>query len=195
MTNLELFLLSTALGMDLFSIAVPIGMNRLRIRFICKASVVFAVFHIIMMLGGYYAGHWLGVLVDHIGSYHINIPALLVADWAKILGAIVLILLGIHMLRELGEDMVTAGTLTNVTLLILGISVSLDALAVGFSMGMLDVDLVRFSSILGLVIFTISVSGLTIGRSIGKIIGEKAQIIGGAVLIIFGCNILWLAIK
>ena len=195
LTNIELLLLSAALGMDLFSVAVPIGMNKLKIQFILKASVVFAAFHIIMMLGGYYAGYWLGIFVEHVGIYHINLPTLLVADLAKMIGGIVLVALGAHMLFEQDQHLVCAGSLSGSTLVVLGISVSLDALAAGFSMGMIDINLIKFSLILGLTIFIISGVGLTIGRGIGRFIGDKAQKTGGFVLILLGLNILWLALK
>ncbi|MDR3591057.1 MAG: manganese efflux pump [Negativicutes bacterium] len=193
MSLLELFVLSTALGTDLVSVAIPIGMNRIRIRVILRAAVVFALFHIVMILAGYHLGHWLGTVVEHVGTYHIDWPAAAVQDWASMIGALVLAALGVHMIRDnlassgLKEDM--GHPLQGITLLALAVSVSIDALAAGFSMGMMDVDLVKLSAILGLVIFFIAIAGLGLGRRFGRMIGNRAELVGGLVLILLGAHI------
>jgi manganese efflux pump family protein len=195
---LELIVLSTALGTDLVSVAIPIGMNRIRIRVILRAAVVFALFHIIMILTGYHIGHWLGTVVEHVGTYHIDWPAAEVQDWASIIGALVLAALGVHMIRENlacgGLKGNTGHPLQGITLLALAVSVSLDALAAGFSMGMMDVDLVKLSAILGLVIFFIAVAGLGLGRRFGRMIGNRAELVGGLVLILLGVHVFWMAL-
>lgn len=195
----ELFVLSAALGTDLFSVAVPIGMNRVRLRIVLRSAVVFAFFHIIMILIGYHVGHWLGTFVEHVGAYHINIPALAVQNWASALGAVVLSGLGIHMIKEnliCSENDEKAAThpLQGMTLLMLAASVSIDALAAGFSLGMMDVDLVKLSFILGGVIFVIALAGLCLGRRMGRCIGSRAELIGGSVLLLLGIHILWSAL-
>jgi len=193
--GIELFVLSVALGTDLFSVAIPIGMNRVRLKFMLRAALVFAVFHIVMILTGYHIGHWLGSVVENVGSSS-NCPALLMENWAGILGALVLVGLGVHMIKEnlFGGEADLANRshpLKGVALLILAASVSVDALAAGFSMGMMDVDLVRLSIILGIVIFCIAILGLGLGRRAGKYLGEKSELVGGAVLIALGLHVLW----
>jgi manganese efflux pump family protein len=195
---LELFVLSTALGTDLVSVAIPIGMNRIRLRVIVRAAVVFALFHIVMILTGYHIGHWLGTVVEHVGTYHIEWPIAAVQDWASMIGALVLAGLGIHMIREnLTHNGLKADVghpLQGITLMALAVSVSLDALAAGFSMGMMDVDLIKLSVILGMVIFFIAVAGLGLGRRFGRIIGNRAELAGGLVLILLGIHIIWTAL-
>jgi putative Mn2+ efflux pump MntP len=194
----ELFVLSAALGTDLFSVAIPIGMNRIRLRVILRSAVVFAVFHILMILTGYYVGHWLSAVVAHVETYHINWPAGAVQDWASAIGAIVLAGLGINMIREnLTAKSNNSGVnhpLHGITLIALAVSVSLDALAAGFSLGMMDVDLVMLSIVLGTVIFFIAVLGLGLGRRAGSLIGPRAEIFGGLVLILLGIHIFWTAL-
>ncbi|SDF00576.1 manganese efflux pump MntP family protein [Sporolituus thermophilus] len=198
MSVLELFVLSAALGTDLFSVAVPIGMNRVRLRVIVRSAAVFALFHIIMILTGYYVGHWLGSVVEHVSTYHIDLPAATVQNWASALGALVLAGLGLHMIKEnlAGGDAVDSVShpLQGLTLVMLAVSVSIDALAAGFSLGMMDVDLIKLSIILGAVIFAIAVFGLGLGRRVGSFIGERAAAIGGAVLIALGLHVLWTAL-
>lgn len=195
MTSLELLMLSAALGTDLFSVAVPIGMNPMRRKIIFRAAVVFALFHIVLILTGYYIGNFLGAVVERFGSYHSEYPLLVMENWASILGALILIGLGIYMIREnifaVESNQNKAHPLQGISLLVLATSVSIDALAAGFSMGMMDVDLVRLSFILGSVIFLIALFGLSLGRKVGRYIGGKAECIGGFVLALLGMHILW----
>lgn len=197
MSILELFVLSAALGTDLFSVAVPIGMNKMRRLVIIQAAFVFAVFHIIMLLAGYHFGHWLGTIVEHVGAYHIDWPAASVQNVATIIGALVLAGLGANMIKESIIEQ-GDGSLTNPlhggSLIILAASVSIDALAAGFSLGMIDVDLLRLSLILGIVIFLIALLGLGLGRKLSRYIGERAGLFGGLVLLLLGIHILWTTI-
>ncbi|MDF2569007.1 MAG: mntP 1 [Sporomusa sp.] len=197
MSMFELFVLSAALGTDLFSVAVPIGMNKVRRLVIVQSAIVFALFHIIMILAGYHIGHWLGTVVEHVGAYHIDWPLASVQNFATIIGALVLAGLGINMIREnlRGQDNFSSGNpLRGGALIMLAVSVSIDALAAGFSLGMIDVDLFRLSIILGGVIFVIALLGLGLGRKLGRYIGEQAELIGGTILVLLGIHILWTAI-
>lgn len=195
MSTAELIILSTALGTDLFSVAVPIGMNHLRYRIILQSAVVFALFHIGMILTGYHAGHWLGHTVEHVGSYHVYWKTVVVQDWVGILGATVLAGLGITMIKQnlSGHcaDKITSHSLRGITLVMLAAGVSVDALAAGFSLGMMDVDLVRLSIVLGIVIFFIAIAGLVLGQRIGQRIGARAELAGGAILLLLGIHLLW----
>lgn len=197
MSLFELFVLSAALGTDLFSVAVPIGMNKVRRLVIVRSALVFAVFHIMMILTGYYVGHWLGSIVEHVGAYHIDWPAASVQNIATIIGALVLAFLGTVMVKDNlrgCEDMLPGNPLHGTPLVLLAASVSIDALAAGFSLGMIDVDLVKLSLILGIVIFFIALFGLGLGRKLGRFIGRRAELVGGIVLIVLGIHILWTAI-
>lgn len=197
MSMFELFILSAALGTDLFSVAVPIGMNKVRRLVIVQSAIVFALFHIIMILTGYHIGHWLGHVVEHVGAYHIDWPAANVQNFATIIGALVLAGLGINMIKENisgSEAAATGHPLRGGALFVLAASVSIDALAAGFSLGMIDVDLLRLSIILGAVIFVIALMGLGLGRKLGRYIGEQAEMIGGIVLVLLGLHILWTTI-
>jgi len=76
----------------------------------------------------------------------------------------------------------------------LAISVSLDALAAGFSLGIMEVDLLKLSVILGLVIFTVAIVGLLLGRRLGHLIGARAELVGGVALVLLGLHVFWMAI-
>ena len=196
MSVIEIIILSVALGMDLFSIAVPIGMTRVSWGRAVKSSLVFALFHVGMILVGFYVGHWLGNTVEQFG---VHLQAIAIENVAKFFGASVLTLLGCYMIWEnLSNDKNEAAKklssikspLQGMALIILAASVSIDALAAGLSMGMIAVDFFKISAILGTVIFVISIAGLGIGRQVGIHIGAKAGLIGGSVLVLLGARIL-----
>lgn len=194
MSSLEILVLSAALGTDLFSVAVPIGMNRMRRKIIFRAAVVFALFHIVLILLGYYIGHFLGAVVERVGTYHSQYSLIAMENWASILGALVLTGLGIYMIKENLEAVPNKNKihpLQGFSLIVLATSVSVDAFAAGFSMGMMDVDLLKLSVILGSVIFIIALMGLGLGRKVGRCIGGRVELLGGMILILLGLHVLW----
>lgn len=75
-------------------------------------------------------------------------------------------------------------------LLILSIATSLDSLAVGLSFAFLNVNLVVASLTIGIVAFLITATGFIIGRKSGELIGKRAELIGGIILIGIGLRIL-----
>lgn len=194
MGNLELVILSFALGTDLFSVAIPLGMKHVTQKIVLKAAAVFAIFHIVMILTGYHIGHFLGALVEKVEvEFFSGLPMLAIQNWASMLGAAVLIGLGARMIKSHADEAreeTVRHALTGFPLLLLAFSVSIDALAAGFSLGMMDVDLIKLSAILGGIIFLIALSGLGLGRKIGKYVGKRAEVAGGIVLIILGLNII-----
>jgi putative Mn2+ efflux pump MntP len=195
LSNIELFILSMALGTDLFSVAIPIGMRPMKWPIVFRAALIFAVFHIVFILAGYYIGNFMGGILERMGTYSNEYPVLAVENWASILGALVLATLGIYMIKEnLYPGSAEQGRkqpLQGFSLIFIATSVSIDALAAGFSMGMMEVNLVRLSLMLGAVIFIIALVGLGLGRRIGCYVGKRAELIGGVVLILLGLHLLW----
>lgn len=195
LTSVELFVLSIALGTDLFSMAIPIGMKPMGLPLVLRSATIFAIFHIVFILVGYYMGNFFGVMVERVGTYPDIWPIFAVENWASILGAFVLVSLGSYMVREsfqAGHGKKTKHHLLHGgTLLVLAASVSVDALAAGFSMGMMDVNLVKVSLIVGSVIFIIGFVGLRVGYRIGQYVGKRAELIGGSVLVFLGLHVLY----
>lgn len=197
MSTFEIFALSVALGADLFSVAVPIGMNKIRRRLIVQAAAVFALFHVGMILVGYYTGRWISRTFEHLGAYHFDCPVTLVENVAQGIGALVLAGLGIEMIfdhfRDDAEDAASSQLLQGTSMLMIAASVSVDALAAGFSLGMLAVDLWLLNAILGSVIFIIAVVGLRLGRRIGNYLEGRSGLIGGVMLLVLSMHLLYSA--
>ena len=75
-------------------------------------------------------------------------------------------------------------------LLTLSLATSLDALAVGLSFAFLKVNLTLASATIGAVAFIITFGGFFAGKKLGALIGKRAEIIGGIILILIGVRIL-----
>jgi len=74
-------------------------------------------------------------------------------------------------------------------ILVQGLATSFDALIVGVSLAALSANIVLGSTIVGLVTFLVCLAGLFIGKRVGALLGDKAQLVGGIILILVGIKI------
>ncbi|WKZ90982.1 manganese efflux pump MntP [Chimaeribacter arupi] len=70
------------------------------------------------------------------------------------------------------------------------VATSLDALAIGVGLAFLQVNIIHTALAIGMTTMLMATLGMLIGRFIGPMLGKRAEIIGGVVLIGIGCNIL-----
>ena len=75
-------------------------------------------------------------------------------------------------------------------LFILAIATSLDALAVGLSFAFLQVNLALASITIGVTALVITFTGFLAGKKLGELVGKRAEIIGGLILVGIGLRIL-----
>lgn len=80
--------------------------------------------------------------------------------------------------------------IANKTLLVLAVATSIDALVVGISFAVLDVNIIEAVSIIGIVTLIISFIGVMLGKKLGELFKQKAEILGGVILIGMGVKIL-----
>jgi len=71
------------------------------------------------------------------------------------------------------------------------IATSLDAMAVGVGLAFLQVNIVSTALAIGCATLIMSTLGMMVGRFIGPLLGKRAEILGGIVLIGIGAQILW----
>lgn len=76
------------------------------------------------------------------------------------------------------------------SLLILSIATSVDALAVGLSFAALGMTIVYPSVVIGVVAFFMTLLGTKLGPLLGQIVGRRAELAGGLILILIGIKIL-----
>jgi len=170
-------MMSIALGMDAFSLGIGIGMQRLSWVQITKVSTTIGIFHIFMPLIGVVTGQFLSAIVG---------------DVAGMLGGGLLIILGANMLWSsiVQVEGKTLNQTTGLGLIILAFSVSIDALSVGFSLGLFSASIWLVVMLFGLMGAIMTALGLTIGNKIGNWIGDYGEAFGGLILLVFGIKFL-----
>ena len=77
-----------------------------------------------------------------------------------------------------------------ILLITLSIATSIDALAVGLSFAFLEVNIATASLTIGVVAFLITTIGFMVGKRASKIIGKRAEAIGGVILLAIAFRIL-----
>ena len=177
----ELFLLAVGLSMDAFAVSICKGlsMSKAGIKEGCICGAWFGGFQALMPLIGFFLGT---LFADAIVSFD---------HWVAF-GLLAII--GINMLKEAfsNEEEETCGCdMSFKTMLVMAIATSIDALAVGISLAMAgDVNIWVAVALIGITTFTLSGVGVKIGNVFGSRFEQKAQIAGGAILILLGLKIL-----
>jgi len=175
---ITLLLLALALGTDAFSLCLGIGLAGVSVTQIAMISFSVLAFHILMPLAGWQIGEAAGRFLGQV---------------AGIVGALVLLSLGVRMIwQSLPRGCAAAPKIVLVKdwgLLLLALSVSIDALAVGFTLGTRGTNLLLTVFAFGIVAGLMTLSGLLLGRWLGRWIGERAQLAGGIILIGVGLKL------
>lgn len=193
MSIIEIVLLGLALSADAFAVSLVSGVKMP--HFLYKNALVYAlffgVFQALMPLLGYFFGNVLSSFVDKYTSY-ISFALLLIIGVKMIVDAV----------RSKDEtcdkncDICEKHNTCKIIkvnykeLLMLAISTSLDAFAVGVSFSLLKVNLALSVSIVGAITFILSFLGVYIGYKFGSKFEKIPEIIGGCVLILIGFKIL-----
>ncbi|MGM9763475.1 MAG: manganese efflux pump MntP family protein [Candidatus Cryptobacteroides sp.] len=180
MSFVELLLISIGLAMDAFAVSVGKGLSvdRLKPGHYVSVSLWFGVFQALMPLGGYY----LGVsFADKVTAYD---------HW---IAFVLLGLIGANMIKEAlskDEENPHDSSFSFVTMLLLAIATSIDALAVGVSFAFLTVNIWMAVLVIGVVTAICSAVGMKIGNLFGLKYKSKAELFGGIILICIGVKIL-----
>lgn len=118
-----------------------------------------------------------------------------VLSWNHWVAFVLLVFLGGRMLlegfRSGQQDCVPAERHGFWLLVTTAIATSIDAMAVGVSLAFLQVNIVTTALMIGGATLVMSTLGIMLGRFIGPLLGKRAEILGGLVLIGIGCNILF----
>ncbi|WP_165845818.1 manganese efflux pump MntP family protein [Streptacidiphilus pinicola] len=173
-----LLLVAVALGLSNFAAAIGIGISGVDRRTRWRVGIVFGLFEAGMPAVGLALGRG---LADEIGS---------AARW---IGATLLIATGCYALWQNlrgtgggagdGANDDGAGRLPLGRLLLTGLALSVDNLAVGFSLGAEQVNLATAAAVIGAVSLGLSLIGLELGARIGEKTGHRGELLGAVVLI------------
>jgi putative Mn2+ efflux pump MntP len=170
---LRTLLLIVPLAFDTFAVSAALGVAGLEPRQRLRLSLLFAGFEAAMPLVGFLLGRALGAAVGGAAEY---------------LAAAILVALGGYMLLEGdGEDVAERSSrLHGWALIGLGVSVSLDELGIGFALGLLRVPVIPVLVLIGLQAFVAAQAGMRLGSRVGAWVGEAAERIAGAMLVLLG---------
>lgn len=174
MTLLEIFLIGIGLSMDAATVSLTNGMlfPWLSWRKRLLIPLLFGLFQGLMPLLGY----WAGSLFAHVISQYSGVTVFL------ILGII-----GLKMFKEgFGPKAESrpCETLTLRLILLQAIATSIDAFAVGISFSAVGIAILPAIALIMATTFILSATSLRFGASAGRLLGYKANWLGGAILII-----------
>jgi putative Mn2+ efflux pump MntP len=162
--KLVLFVLPLAL--DTFAASAALGIAQLTRRRRLELALLMTGFELAMPVVGLLVGHSIGSVVGHVARY---------------VAAAALVALGVYML--VGGDEEIRTNVHGLALVGLGLSISLDELAIGFSFGLLHVSLVWALVLIAVQAFVAAHVGLWLGARVGEALRERAERAAGLALI------------
>jgi manganese efflux pump family protein len=178
--NIYLILtLAFALAIDAFAVALGAGSfyGRTSRRQKFRLSFHFGLFQFLMPLLGWLAGK---SIVEFVSNFD---------HW---IACIILTIIGVNMIRESFNDN-NEGIIKDITkgmsLISLSVATSIDALAIGFSIGVIGGEILFPSIIIGIVAAGMTLIGIKFGEKLSAKFGKRVSILGGIALILIGAQI------
>ena len=176
--------IAVALAMDAFAVAIVAGVNLKDVRFrqTFRLSWHFGLFQALMPVIGWSAGRSIRASIEQYDHW---------------IAFLLLTMVGVKMIKEAfgreEEKHHQKDPTRGLTLVMLSVATSIDALAVGFSISMLNVSIWLPAAIIGVVAGMFTIIGLQIGKRIGSAarLSCYAEIVGGIVLLGIGLKILY----
>lgn len=179
MDYVSIFFIAVALAMDAFSVSITKGFTQkdLKSHQALLYGLFFGGFQFMMPVLGYYCGSTISSFISFI---------------APVIGFLLLLIIGLNMIRESwGDDDEEISDKFDIKeVVLLAIATSIDAFAVGLTFAFINVNPIIPSLIIGIVALLFSIVGISIGKKLGNIFGDKFQIVGGIILIFIGIKIL-----
>ena len=175
---IEIALIGVGLAMDAVAVSMTNGMIYKNLRFgdYLGMLVFFAGFQMLMPVVGYFAGNFFAEIMTTYSGFIILL----------ILGVIggKMIKEGIIHMRQ--QQVPKEKVLTLGILFFQAIATSIDALAVGIGFSFMRVPLAIAVTEIGAITAAMVAAAILIGRKFGDLLGSKAEILGGTILVIIG---------
>ena len=176
---IEICFIGMGLAMDAFAVSVCKGLSMKKIDL--KKSIIiglyFGIFQALMPLIGYLLGATFQNFVTSIDHW---------------IAFILLSIIGGNMIRESFDDEEEKRN-DNVdfkTMILLSIATSIDALAIGVTFAFFEINIFIAITIIGIITFLLSIFGVKVGNRFGDKFQNKAELLGGIILILMGLKIL-----
>ena len=184
---LELLLLAIGLAMDAFAVSIGNGlsMKKQNPKAAFAIAFSFGLFQALMPTLGYFLGSAFEDIIRQFDHYIALIFLGFIGGKMIFDGIKELIADKKGETEELPEFRLTFGKL-----LIQAVATSIDALIVGVSFAALpDVNIWTAVLLIGVVTFAISLLGVFSGKKFGQLLGSKAEIFGGLILVGIGLKV------
>lgn len=182
MTPIQIVLVALAMSMDAFvaSIAKGACLQKPRITEALRMGLIFGAIEAVTPLVGWGIG---------------QAAVLFVEAWDHWIAFALLLGLGAHMIHNgLGEPEAPDCRPERHSfwkLALTAVATSIDALAVGVGLAMVEVNIWIAAAAIGCATLIMVTIGVMLGRTIGTVVGQKAEVAGGVVLILVGASILY----
>jgi putative Mn2+ efflux pump MntP len=180
MTFPSILIIAVGLGMDAFSVAIGIAAVTRTASYgpAFRLSFHFGLFQTLMPIAGWFAGMTVAPVIE--GYDHWVAFGLLAYVGGKMI---------VESFRE-QEKIHREDPTKGLSLVMLSVATSIDALAVGLSFAFLKIPILYPSIIIGVVAFIMTMIGMVFGEKLGGLMGKKVETIGGVILIGIGVKIL-----
>ena len=172
---LALALVAVSLGLSNFAAAIGIGISGTSTRTRLQVGLIFGLFETGMPIAGLALGHGLAHTLGHSARW--ISAGLLIATGAWTL---------VQAVRADREATPAPDAQHSARLIITGLALSVDNLAVGFALGAFHVSLAVAAVTIGAVSVALSLLGLELGAQIGARAGQRGEFLGALVLIALG---------
>jgi manganese efflux pump family protein len=172
---LALALVAVSLGLSNFAAAIGIGISGTSARTRLKVGLIFGLFETGMPIAGLALGHGLAQALGHSARW--ISAGLLIATGAWTL---------VQAVRADREATPALDAQRSARLIVTGLALSVDNLAVGFALGTFHVSLAVVAVTIGAVSVALSLLGLELGAQIGARAGQRGELLGALVLIAVG---------
>jgi manganese efflux pump family protein len=173
---LKLLAFVLPLGLDSFAVAAAIGaIRKTTVRERLRISLVFVLFEGGMPLIGLALGSALARGIGQVADYLAAAAVIGIGAWMLLAGE-----------KDEEEKAGRLASSRGLALFALGISISLDELAIGFSMGLTHLPTVTVIVAIALQALVAAQLGLAVGAKIGERWRERAEQVAGATLILLG---------
>lgn len=182
MNPISLVLLALAMSTDAFAAAIGKGSSLHKPRFseALRTGLIFGVIEAITPMIGWAIGHAATRWVE---------------SWDHWIAFTLLVVLGLHMIhngvKEDDEEEEKPNQHSFMILAVTAFATSIDALAVGVGLAFVDVNIFVAAGAIGLATMTMVTIGVMLGRVLGNVVGKRAEIVGGVVLMLVGATILY----
>ena len=179
---ISLFFIALAMSTDAFAAAIGKGssLHKPTLREALRTGVIFGLIEAVTPLVGWAIG---------------QVAARHVAQWDHWIAFVLLVALGLHMIyngckHDETEDEKPAQH-SFFRLALTAFATSIDALAVGVGLAFVDVNILVAAGAIGVATLVMVTVGVMLGRALGAVVGKRAEIVGGVVLMLVGATILY----